>query len=267
MIKLAEKSLSARTAKQLSQYQHSIDNLPDYAERVKRAKRDFSSRNKRGNRAFDEIKVVLDSMCSGSRRCMYCEDSAADEVEHIHPKDLYPERTFDWENYLYICGPCNTGKNNKFSVFDSLGQAVSITRSPKSPVIPPISGEAIFINPRSEDAMRFLVLDLLGTFQFVPHPGIDSKDRLRAEFTRDVLSLNRDVLIESRREAYGSYIARLEQYISHKKDGAELTELKTLIDALQRMQHPTVWQEMKRLKDAVPRLKKLFDAEPEALSW
>lgn len=267
MIKLAEKSISAKTAKQLSQYQQSIDKLPDYAERVKQAKTSFSSQNKRGKPAFDEIKVVLDSMCSGSRRCMYCEDSAADEVEHIHPKDLYPELTFVWENYLYICGPCNIGKLNKFSVFDAHNQIVDITRPPKTPVIPPISGEVILINPRTEDAMRFLVLDLFGTFQFTPYPGLNVKDRTRAEFTRDILGLNRDILVESRREAYGNYVARVEQYIHYKKERAEQIDLERLVDALKRMQHPTVWREMKRLKNAIEGLKKLFDAEPEALNW
>ena len=34
-------------------------------------------------------------MCAGAKRCMYCEDSAADEVEHHLPKNLYPEFVFD----------------------------------------------------------------------------------------------------------------------------------------------------------------------------
>ena len=28
-------------------------------------------------------------MCSGAERCHYCEDSKADEVEHLLPKDAY----------------------------------------------------------------------------------------------------------------------------------------------------------------------------------
>ena len=47
---------------------------------------------------------------------MYCEDSVADEVEHFRPKDLYPDVVFAWRNYLYACGQCNGGKNNRFSI-------------------------------------------------------------------------------------------------------------------------------------------------------
>ena len=49
---------------------------------------------------------------------MYCEDSVGDEVEHHRPKNLYPDHTFLWDNYLYACGPCNGPKNNRFAVFD-----------------------------------------------------------------------------------------------------------------------------------------------------
>lgn len=36
---------------------------------------------------FADVRRVLDEMCSGPRRCGYCEDSCADEIEHIRPKD------------------------------------------------------------------------------------------------------------------------------------------------------------------------------------
>ena len=58
---------------------------------------------------------ALSAMCHGPRRCMYCEDSAADEVEHFRPTDLYPEFVFAWMNYLYACGPCNVRKKNHAS--------------------------------------------------------------------------------------------------------------------------------------------------------
>ena len=74
-------------------------------EQVKAAKTLFKSRNRKENRTFAAVRKELADLCSGSRRCMYCDDSVADEVEHFRPKDLYPEVVFAWMNYLYACGP------------------------------------------------------------------------------------------------------------------------------------------------------------------
>ena len=54
------------------------------------------------------------SCAPGARRCGYCEDSDGDEIEHIKPRDLYPEKTFAWENYLLACGQCNRSKSSRF---------------------------------------------------------------------------------------------------------------------------------------------------------
>jgi 5-methylcytosine-specific restriction endonuclease McrA len=270
MIKIDDQLLSQEAVAQLRKYQEAIDTITSYEERVKQAKINFSKRNKRGNRTFDEIKRVLINMCSGPRRCMYCEDSRADEVEHIYPKDLYPELTFVWENYLYICGPCNTGKNNKFSVIDPLTKTIhNVTRPPKNPVIPPLQGEALLLNPRLEDAMDYLILDLRGTFKFMPHYRLSKKDQghIRALLTRNILDLDRNDLIESRRNAYDDYVARLEQYISRKNSRETFSVLQRRIRALQRLEHPTVWREIQRQQSRIPELRDLFDQAPEALNW
>jgi hypothetical protein len=39
---------------------------------------------------------------------------------------------------------------------------------PGDPVVPPPAGQPALINPLSEDPLRFLQLDLLDTFEFVP---------------------------------------------------------------------------------------------------
>ena len=102
----------------LDAYQGQVDAKPTYKEQVKKAKSSFKSKNKKSNKTFKAVKKTLDKMCSGARRCQYCEDSAADEVEHFYPKDLFPEYCFSWENYLYSCGRCNGAyKINKFKIF------------------------------------------------------------------------------------------------------------------------------------------------------
>ena len=59
--------------------------------------------NMQANRAFREIREALGKMASGLERCMYCEDSEGTAIEHFWPKSVYPDRAFDWLNYLIAC--------------------------------------------------------------------------------------------------------------------------------------------------------------------
>lgn len=67
-------------------------------------------------------KVLLSklrSMAPGIERCMYCEDSSGTDIEHFHPKSLYPDQAFQWKNYLLACSHCNSNeKRNKFPLLD-----------------------------------------------------------------------------------------------------------------------------------------------------
>ena len=44
------------------------------------------------------------------------------------------------------------------------------TRPSKAPVLPPPNGDAALIDPRREDPLDFLMLDLRDTFEFTPKP-------------------------------------------------------------------------------------------------
>jgi hypothetical protein len=200
---------------------------------------------------------------------VYCEDSCADEVEHIKPKDLYPESTFLWDNYVYACGPCNGPKNNHFAVFSiATGLQADVTRGRLGPVVEPEPGSPVLINPRWEDPLKFMELDLVDTFLFLPTKPKGSKDFERADYTIRVLKLNeRDVLLKARKEAYDSYEARLSRYITLRDEGEPVIKLKKRVRALKRMQHPTVWKEMKRQHSLIPTLNQLFADAPEALAW
>ncbi len=90
MIHLPDPGLDPDAAKRLGEYQKHVDAAPSYAGRVGRAKEFFSRRNTRSNPTFRMVRQSLTRMCSGAQRCVYCEDSVGDEVEHIQPKDLYP---------------------------------------------------------------------------------------------------------------------------------------------------------------------------------
>lgn len=63
----------------------------------------------------DYIKEALLEMSHG--KCIFCEcrideESKYLEVEHFHPKSLYPEEVVDWENLLPICKRCNVRKRS-----------------------------------------------------------------------------------------------------------------------------------------------------------
>lgn len=126
MIRLPNVSLPLAVRAQLKSWQDIIDALPNYADKVSTAATQFGSRNRPDNPTFRQVRTALENMCSGARRCCYCEDSCADEVEHIKPKNLYPGATFVWSNYLYACGPCNGPKKNFFKVLSRDGSLIDV---------------------------------------------------------------------------------------------------------------------------------------------
>ena len=266
MLYLDDPGLDAVTTRGLSRYQAKVDSERTYVERIERGKRLFESYNRKNNSVFRVVRERLAMMCSGARRCGYCEDSAGDEVEHIKPKDLYPETVFVWENYLLACGPCNRGKNNRFSVIRG-GRLVNVTRRRGDPVRRPRSGPPALINPRHEDPLAFLDLEITDTFRFLPRENLSEVDEGRAAHTIEVLKLNRDVLLAARCEAYGTYRARLYEYRGERDGGASAAVLRGLRRGIKASAHPTVWREMQRQQPLIDDLRPLFQEVPEALNW
>ena len=165
MLRLIDPGLDAETLLRLREYQAEVDAAGTYARQVAAGK-DLYDRYS-DNAAFRAVRNRLAVMCSGARRCGYCEDSVGDEIEHIKPKDLYPERTFVWENYLLACGQCNRGKSSRFSVIVHSG-IVDVTRRRNAPILRPPEGPPALIVPREEDPFAFLDLELVDTFMFLP---------------------------------------------------------------------------------------------------
>ncbi len=260
----------------LRSYQDEIDLLSSFEERRLKAKEMFSQKNKIGNSTFDEVKIKLIEMCSGARRCAYCEDSVGDEVEHFQPKDLYPAMCFNWSNYLYACGNCNGPKNNKFAIFRKDNGNFHVLTSPKGkPVVEPIDGDNVLINPRIEDPLKYCMLDLSSTFKFVVISEPGTFEYIKANYTfNEVLRLNeREFLREARKNAYINYKSRLGYYSSEKEKGTSPNLLDELIQNLKHEAHPTVWKEMQRyhrmdiLKGIDEKLNDLFILSPEAMLW
>ena len=272
MIVLGSRDLPEAVAAALAEWQLHLDGLPTYEQQVQRGVELFRSRNSGSNPVFSVVRRLLDESCQGARRCAYCEDSCADEVEHIRPKTLYPDTVFVWSNYLYACGPCNGRKNNEWAVFSHTGEFLRVSRSRSGPVVPVPAGSAVFLNPRQDNPLDYILLDLQGTFLFSPMAEGNTLDYVRGRYTIDTLRLNRDVLTRGRRGAYGAYLRRLEAYIAtgHRgmsQDERDARKREIIVES----PHLTVWREMQRQVQKFPahhsELRDLFMEAPEALHW
>jgi uncharacterized protein (TIGR02646 family) len=176
MMHIRSVDLPELTARSLISLQAEIDGISSYADRVQSAPKRFAAENIAGNGTFDVVRRTLSSMCGGASRCMYCEDSMTSEVEHFRPKTFYPELVFVWLNYLYSCGPCNRIKRSHFRVLVSGSGYVDLVRRRNDRVIEPLEGSPVLLDPRTDDPLRYLSLDLMGTFLFLPRPAAGTPD-------------------------------------------------------------------------------------------
>lgn len=76
---------------------------------------------------------------SGKAKCVYCESyvdvTCYANIEHYHPKSIYPDETFCWDNLFIGCTRCNNPKDN----FDTKNEP--------------------FIHPVKDDPEEFLTFD------------------------------------------------------------------------------------------------------------
>jgi 5-methylcytosine-specific restriction endonuclease McrA len=278
MLVIIEKPISKDSSALIQSMQALIDAETAYEGKIIKANRLWRGKTNTnaGKQAFRDIRDTLSDMCIGPIRCAYCEDSMADEIEHIYPKTLFPEKTFLWSNYLFACGPCNGPKRAKYGYLNG-DQLEEFVRRRKGPILPPPPGQAALIDPRSEDPTSFLDLDLGGvtqdgmsldpTFEFVPSWGLNRIDASRAEFTIRTLGLNREVLRAARKNAFGGFRARLKEFVSEKKKNERQARLDELRDDILHSPHLSVFFEMRRQRRFLPEVDALFVDAPEILCW
>jgi uncharacterized protein (TIGR02646 family) len=131
----------------------------------------------RSSGRFAEIRTVLRDMCSGHERCMYCEDSAATDIDHFCPRAVDPLLAFVWTNYLLACSTCNSN-------FKRAEYPVGADGSP------------LLIDPTTEDPMLHLDLSP-STGRYVPQ-----SDSAKGSESIRVFGLNRELLEAARRDAW-----------------------------------------------------------------
>jgi uncharacterized protein (TIGR02646 family) len=114
-------------------------------------------------------------MASGLERCMYCEDSEGTAIEHFWPKSVYPERAFDWLNYLIACSRCNSNfKRDQFPL--------------------DAAGAPLLVNPSEEEPLDHL--------SFSPSTGRFEPRSPKGDPSIDVFGLNRTTLTKGRASAW-----------------------------------------------------------------
>ena len=269
MIRLPDRSLPDAAQTWLAGLQKIVDAEPTYEQQVKTGAELFEA--KRGLVAFRPILTALKQMCVGAQRCCYCEDSQATDVEHIWPKDFYPDLVFAWQNYLFACPRCNRPKSNRCEIYSETdGARLKVPVFVKQHGLHPPAGDALLINPRREDPLQFMMLEMRDTFFFLPRAAPGTRERERAEHTIILLKLNEeDVLPAARQEAYHAYRDRLKRYVDQKSHGEPPEAIQHTITSLRHMHHPTVWHEMKRQRSLRhhQEVNRLFTDAPEALDW
>lgn len=244
MLQISPPQLSDDDLRTLADLQNFIDQEPIYAERVARATTSF---DRKPRALFARVRGALSASSGDLVRCGYCEDSCADEVEHIWPKTFFPGRTFLPENYLFACGICNPAKRDKFTLLVDQTWIDLVLHRRTRGVVECSGTVSGFIDPIRESPLSLIWLDITGrTFHFTPIHDEGTREWERASFTIDTLRLNREVLVVARRNAYTGFIDRIHRYIDRKDAGDDPARLSERLAELRRAPHQTVRHEIAR---------------------
>jgi uncharacterized protein (TIGR02646 family) len=201
--------------------------------------------NKRASE-FGEIRRVLQEMASGIERCMYCEGSEGTDIEHFWPKSTFPERAFDWLNYLLACAACNSNHKR--------------TRFPRDD-----TGAPLLIDPTAEDPTKHLRL--------TPSTGKYTARTPKGASSIEVFGLDRKVLERSRRNAWEQHQALIIRYAQLVREGRSAAAGK-LKRAIREAPHAGVLVEIIRVAGSNSASRYLdrrcldaLQAHPEIQSW
>ena len=249
--------LTAAAMAKLAALQQEVDAQATHAERHKKASSLFGNKQ---NTTFDEIKATLAKLAPCGDACYYCERDRYRDIEHIYPKRHYPERCFNWYNYVYACTICNQDKKGDiFAVFDAAGEIICFDRHTLAADAPPPVGQAVLLDIRHEDPLQFLKLEL-ETGQFMPIG--TALEQKRGRFTRDLFELNNDDLVRHRRYAYHGFCTYLTMWAQAIKSG-NTSQAEIILTEITKLPYPTVLAEMRRQAPEKPALGAWFAALDE----
>ncbi len=165
----AAHALKGATRAALARRQTAARALPPGDPRIGRAWANFLQSKPRQN-----VAEALDRCFRF--KCAYCEGIAAQDIEHFFPKTAYPDRMFEWTNFLRGCKNCNNFKRDQF---------------------PLDRGLPVLLDPCQDDPLDYFVWDFqTGATGVRPEPAY----RARAARTRELFRLDQEPLREERRK-------------------------------------------------------------------
>jgi uncharacterized protein (TIGR02646 family) len=145
----------------------------------------------RDNKAFREVRAILQQMASGLERCMYCEDSAGIAIEHFWPRSTYPHRAFDWLNYLIICTLCNSNKRDLFPLDED--------------------GKPLLLDPTEDEPLEHMALS--------PATGSLLGLSRKGTLTIEIIDLDRETLVKGRAGAWTALQVLIADYAHLRHTG------------------------------------------------
>jgi hypothetical protein len=147
------------------------------ADQKKEAERLY--KNARKAAWFKPVIDQLKQQAGRGYRCMLCSGSEASDVEHYRPKGPFPLLAFTYENYLWVCTPCNRSKSTRFP--------------------PDTEPGVMMLNPIIDDVWNHFFIDKYGQLTAMYDPATGQQDA-RALKTEELADLNRDALQICRRD-------------------------------------------------------------------
>lgn len=226
------------------------DPPPDVARRLRERTRQAApwNRYKPTQVASDrEMRETLVQAFNG--KCGYCERSEAVSIDHFWPKHHYPERTWDWENFIVACSTCQEKKLDRVPVND-MGHRM--------------------VNPREEEPLNFLRMNPVDG-KIYARPTGDGREQ-RGAFTITILHLDKRPALDKDRQMIYRYVQLLIVKIIHARTpDTERTkaweDLKLLLD--ERQSSLAIIQQLFTLPppDMEPLIEELYRVIPEAYEF
>jgi hypothetical protein len=109
----ARPAIAAETLTRLQEKTDEVLAIANLADRRARARAIYEV--SRGTLWFGPIVDALRGLCGPGELCMYCSSNEPSQLEHFRPLTVFPDRTFEYNNYLWSCDICNrTHKGERF---------------------------------------------------------------------------------------------------------------------------------------------------------
>ena len=206
--------LSNAAQKKLLEKTKAILDITNLQERKTKARSSYDMARK--TKWFAPVVQALSGLSGSGELCMYCSSSEASQIDHYRPLSIFPDKAFDFENYLWACDICNrTYKGERFPPDTEPGEMI--------------------LNPLDDNVWDYFFLDenhgrLLRridpvTQMFLP----------RATSTCDIVGIDRQNVQSNRQRRYKRLRENVQSALDRFRDGtithadlrAELNECRT----------------------------------------